>query len=292
MGMHLSPWWIVAIVALCCALVVGVVLAIKWHQSCSSVARSLIAEGQLIRVAQPVPLRHVVVSLPYRMKKYDRVRRDLESFGLPCERFMATVGKRINIEDASDDFVAPSFKRHIRNTEKHRGHYGCTLSMMMVWRKMVDERYEGAVAICEDDVVFPDRFGDLLQDRLARLAKCGEWHVMYGGMSCAYDTYDKCHVNDHQPIREEHLYRVKHAIGMWYYIVNGWRAAERMLQGMKGMTWMIDHNISEQLFQKDDTFKAYCSTPVIAMHPGTFRIDSIGEEFSASAANYVSDTNM
>ncbi len=285
--MSFSPWWIVAIVAACCAIIVTVVWLVQRGQC---VPRPKVAEGELL--SDDTKLRHIVVSLPYRTKKYERVRKELEGFGFPCERFQATVGKRVHIEDVDNEYVAPSFQRHIRNTEKHRGHYGCTLSMMMVWRKMIEEKYEGPVAICEDDVVFPDRFDELIHDRLARLKRVGEWHIMYGGMSCSYKTYDKCHANDGMPLLEEHLYRVKHAIGMWYYVVNGWRSALRLLEGMKGMTWMIDHNISEQLFQKDDSFVALCSSPVIALHPGTFQIDSFNEEFTASADNYVSDTNI
>lgn len=291
----MSPWWIVAIVVIGLALVgsvIAIIFAVKRYTS-RKIPECAVEEGSLLSGSSNVSeVRHIVISLPYREKKFQKVQKALQGHGYEAERFVASIGKYARPEINRDEHVAKSFRDHLKRTKKHRGHFGATRSHMMVWRQIVEEKYEGPVAICEDDVVLVDNFGEVLKDRMIRLGRLPKWHVLFGGMSCSYDTYHKCHENDGLPLLEGHLYRVRHAIGLWYYVVNGWQAAAQLLQGMQKMEWMIDHNLSERILQKRKDFYAFVSVPVFALHPGTFEISSFKEKFSAPFDDYVSDTNL
>lgn len=71
---------------------------------------------------------------------------------------------------------------------KHRqGWIGCAMSYKFIMKKALDEGLE-RVMICEDDVDFPENFGDLLNTALAYLDRIRNWDIFSGFMADVGDV--------------------------------------------------------------------------------------------------------
>jgi len=283
----MNPAWILVVVIALLGLIGGIAMLVR-HLMLSGSSSGPITNGKLWKYHKP-PIRHICISLPYRDDKFRDVQKAFSKEGIPVEKFVAVVGKHLVPDDYDERMMSAGFRRHLNNNPKHLGHLGASHSHMSVWRKMIEEGCDEPVAIIEDDVIIEPGMRKVLEDRLAKLEDM-EWDVLYGGMSCALDTYYKCKNNYDLPIHHDNICEVKHSIGLWYYVVNGRAAAEKMLKTTDNMQWMIDHNTSSEGLAKG-TIKGFCSIPNFAHHPGTYSISAFDYTSSKSAMNYVSDTN-
>jgi GR25 family glycosyltransferase involved in LPS biosynthesis len=239
----------------------------------------------------PEPERAFCISLSYRENKWGRVRESLAAQGIEAERLTAVVGSQLWPGDYDERVISERFRKHVEDKPGHIGHLGCSLSHSTLYRTVVDDRVDGPVLVVEDDATFGPEFRAQLADRLARVGKVDPaWDVLLLGFSCGYNSYDKCHENDNAEILGGGcLMQVRRFMGTWGYVINGRRAAARILEGLFPHGWAIDHHMCDMAAK--DKLKLYGCVPTIAFHPGEFAISSAGYVKVEPYSNYVSDTN-
>lgn len=237
-------------------------------------------------------VRHVCISLPYRDRKFQRVRDAMRAkHGFDVEKFTAVVGKSLDLRQFADRRVMhKNLWRHFKHTRKHAGHLGATQSHTGVWRMIVEENERRPVVVLEDDVVVDPEYRKLLEDRLRRLPQ--DWDICFLGMSCALNHYGLCRRNFGLTTYNDHITEVKHVIGLWGYAINGARSAEKLLDAVFPHEWLIDHHLSESALASGKV-RAYASKPSILYHPGTTSVDAWNYTKSTPyTERYVSDTTI
>ncbi|MAE20942.1 MAG: hypothetical protein CMK92_00775, partial [Pseudomonas sp.] len=105
-----------------------------------------------------------------------------------------------------------------------------------------------------------------------------------------YKYAEGCRKNDGGRVHYGTLAEVKHAIGLWGYVINGAASAARMIEAAMPSTRNIDHQLSEAGLYTGK-LRGFARIPSIIFHPGTFQIESFGYTVSTPATGYISDTN-
>lgn len=236
-------------------------------------------------------IRYICISLPNRRKKFENLKSQLEKCNITnLDVFDAINGKELNLDLLGPDVITSRYKEHFRRNTKHRGHLGAAFSHVAVLRLMIEQGWKRTV-VFEDDVVVNSDFQVELFDSLQRLdIQDPEWDMFQLGFSCSYDSYDKCHRNDNLPfIDGEKIIKLGYGIGLFGYVINGPRAAAKILKDMFPISWHIDHFIQDLHYKKK--ISIYGAIPNIVFHPGTFEISSFNERYVKTAKGYRSDTN-
>jgi len=228
------------------------------------------------------------LSLPFRSEKLRRLQQRLELYHWSAVHFSAVVGKDLDFRMYKPIFQN-SFYKHLKSNPKHMGHLGCLLSHIGMYRIIVDNHWD-VTLILEDDAVLDSDFRTKLGDRLARVnAIDPEWDLLLLGFSCSYDSYTKCHANDDHNLEWNYIAPVDYFMGTWAYVVNGTRAAQKILESMFPVTWCIDHHLCSLI--KSKGLRVYGTLPSLAFHPGKWRISSWGYHYTEPFSHYKSDTN-
>lgn len=232
----------------------------------------------------------VCISLPYRKDKYKMVKDSFHKQGIQIEWSPGIVGKHMLPAELPNGFVTDRVRGHWSKNPQHLGHLGATLGHQKTWRDIVDF-YHGVTFIGEDDVLIDKYFKNLLNERLLELNQYDpDWDILLLGFSCSYDSYDKCHKND--PFKEpigKGLVKVGYFIGLWGYVINGKKSAEKILQNVFPYDWMVDHHLN--LLIEKQVIQVYGCVPNIAMHPGSYGCSSWNYMTHNRADRYFSDTN-
>lgn len=96
--------------------------------------------------------RIMVISLPFRTDRRERIHQQMARLGLNYAFFDAIHGQLIDVNGLDESMFAPVTKRYLP-----KGSIGCALSHIAVWREVVAQRWHSCV-IFEDDVILPDSF--------------------------------------------------------------------------------------------------------------------------------------
>lgn len=245
----------------------------------------------LIGQESDMPDRVVCISLPYRQERRDALNEQLKRFGIAAEPFLAVVGRRLRPEDYDRKVLHPNFSSFIIRDQTRRGHLGATWSHTTVYQSMIDQ-HSGPTLIFEDDAYIHEDFREQLKDRMARVAKEDpDWDVLLLGFSCSYGSYHLCHENDLPKILGDGcLMNVKRFMGLWGYVINGRKAAQKIMRNIFPQQWAIDHHLCN--LQALGQISIYGCVPAISYHPGQTTVSSVGYSVIRRWDKYVSDTNL
>lgn len=234
-------------------------------------------------------IEYYCISLPYRQYKLKRVQAMCAQQGIHVKGFTGAVGKDINFERLPTTLLTPTYKKHLIATKNQRGHLGCTFSHVGMLQHISDNKLNRTV-IFEDDVIIEGNFHSELQDVLVKMDLVDpQWDILLLGFSCSYDSYDKCHENDKEKIQLGRIVRVHRFMGLWGIVVNGYKAADNILNHLFPIGWHIDHWYTT-LSQRGH-IKIYGTIPSLAFHPGAIEISSWNYKASKNFKFYTSDTN-
>lgn len=205
----------------------------------------------------------------------------------PHEVFPAVDGKKLNVDEFDERCVHYFFRQEIIDNG-YRGHLAATLSHIGIFRDIALSSDNEPVVVLEDDVSLVDRFEDQVREQIAKLDP-DAWEVLLLGYSCAYDMWgDRCRANDERPLVDG-ISNVACFVGMWGYVVNGSRAARRILKHMYPVGFIIDHWMAH--LNRSGYIRVYGCIPHLAKHPGIIRVDSYGYSVITNIYHYSSDTN-
>lgn len=286
--------WFVLVGIVVCVAGFCVTLTAYWTRSAARVQARAHPYPALLPEVPSVDFKSVCISLPRRHAKYVRLQRLLKPDRVDLRKFPAVDGRHLDPKTYPHDVIAPSFKHHLALKPHHIGNLGATFSHLHVWHRWAERGGNRVLLVCEDDMIPVSGFRAQVEDRLARLrASKVPWDVLLLGFTCGYDAYHKCHANDGlaalPPLAVQGgLVRVKYFMGLWGYMLNGARAARRIVGSIYPQTCCIDHRLSQVLAKGD--IQAVGCVPALAFHPGVMPADSWGYIAKQSSAGYVSDT--
>lgn len=227
-------------------------------------------------------MNHIIVlNLDSRKDKLDRMDGMLK---VPWSLFPAVVGNNLDLDQFDVSVLTDSFKQEIKERNLY-GHLGASMSHIGIWNS-ISYRDLGVTLVDEDDVIKSDRWHSELKERMKHLPY--DWDILLLGFACSYDSTDNCHWNDDKKI-ENGIVKVGKFIGLWSYLVNGKRAADKLLANILPLNWIVDHEITRHIHKND--LQVYGCVPNIVIHPGNYSIDSFSDKYSSPMDNYVSDTN-
>lgn len=232
-------------------------------------------------VPEPRPLPPIVAYHPkcrvsvITMREPKRLRAQLPD----AEFYPAVDGKQIDLSETREYLSDLLYNWFLKNPH-FKGHLGCAMSHMFLWRKILEEGRREPTLILEDDAILTPEFGKI--DEI--LATNADYDIMYLGGSCGYQT-PKCHTNDGMRPKRNTV-RVNYLIGMWGYVVPDARAAKLLLDSCVPLNLPVDHQISSA-----DNVRKMLALPTLVDHPGRMTIDSFGYETNWDFRGYRSLTN-
>lgn len=231
-------------------------------------------------------LRYLCINLQHRRYKYEKLRRAVPDL----ELFSAVNGRDLDVHlYKRTKLLTTSYTKHLENNPKQMGHLGATFSHVGVLQLICDE--PSRTVVLEDDSILPENFKTKVQECVYKMDLVDpEWDILQLGFSCKYDSYDKCHLNDNIKIQAGCIIKLGYAIGLFGYVINGSRAAQRVLNHVFPISWHIDHFY--QTLNLQNKIRLYATIPNIVFHPGKMEISSFKEIYDTPTGRYISDTNL
>lgn len=214
-----------------------------------------------------------------------RLKHIDDSISVPWSLFPAVVGSNMTEFEGVDRSV---FHHHFVEEVKERklyGHIGATLSHLGVWHDISYNDY-GPTLVLEDDAILGKGWQKKLIKIISKLPS--DWDILLLGWACPYNATDRCRLNDGLKVKDGFV-KPKKFIGLWAYMVNGRRAADKILKDILPLNWIVDHEISRLIHMND--LQVYGCVPNIIYHPGSYTIDSFGEKYNVRPDMYSSNTN-
>ena len=236
----------------------------------------------------------VCISLPKRKAShFDPLARKLAAQGLGVQWFSAINGHDVRLADYPTTeryrkFFATNARELAQGTTHvdYRGHLGCTLSHLEVWRGARSMR-----VVLEDDVDLPPDFRSRFQQALLdTTAVDPNWDVLLLGWCCRYQDYWKCKANDREHVEAGGVVRVRFWIGGWGYVVRSPAVAQKILALFRPIDWHVDLVLAEAAWQ--DKPPVYGLVPTLTPHGGHLRISTFDHWQKGNPDLLKSDNNI
>jgi GR25 family glycosyltransferase involved in LPS biosynthesis len=235
-------------------------------------------------------LQYRCISLPFRRHKFERMKKMLNKEDIDLKVFDGISGRELHVERYHSDFITSGYKKHLQNNPKQKGHLGATFSHVGVLQLISDDKL-GRTVVFEDDCIIKDGFRKELLDCIQRIDVVEpNWDILQLGFSCSYESYHKCRQNDNIEIQSGKIIKLGYAIGLFGYVVNGERSAQKLLKNMFPISWHIDHHW--QNLNAKNKIKLYATIPNLVFHPGKVEISSFNQTYVNKFGSYISDTNL
>ncbi|MBQ4846463.1 glycosyltransferase family 25 protein [Pseudoalteromonas sp. MMG005] len=113
-----------------------------------------------------------VINMKNSVERWQKTYNRLQTLGLECQRFEATVGKSLDETETSHWYdPTANLKKHHRNMTP--GEIGCYVSHMRIWQHIHDKNIPAAI-IFEDDLLIENH----LQENINNLSKLQDWDMI------------------------------------------------------------------------------------------------------------------
>ncbi|MGC1473630.1 MAG: glycosyltransferase family 25 protein [Psychroserpens sp.] len=174
-------------------------------------------------------IRLFIVNLEKDVARRTSIMKQMQDLDLPFEFFKACYGKSLTSKELSEHFDAKKAYRNF-SFPLPLAHIGCSLSHLMLYKKMVDEDIDTA-CIFEDDIILPQNTKEVLQSLQDKLSTSVP-QVILLSPSLSYD----------EPVFSIRNYDIRHFKSGYFtssYLINI-KAAEAIYNTMYPVHYVAD----------------------------------------------------
>ncbi|MBE0366303.1 glycosyltransferase family 25 protein [Pseudoalteromonas aurantia] len=113
-----------------------------------------------------------VINMKNSVERWQKTYNRLQTLGLECQRFEATVGKSLDETETSNWYdPTANLKKHHRNMTP--GEIGCYVSHMRIWQHMAAHNITAAIVL-EDDLIIEEH----LKETIEQVGELESWDMI------------------------------------------------------------------------------------------------------------------
>lgn len=234
------------------------------------------------------PVEYYCINLEKRPEKFQKLQQIVGTDLL--KRFPAIDGKLLDLNLLDERVFTKHYINHVKENEKHRGHLGCSFSHYNMLNHIVNQNKNSLYVIFEDDAVLEKHWKENTLNAIERLELIDpHWDIFVLGFQCSYNYMNDCHANDTSSFLLDKIVEINFFSGLWGYVINGKKAANKILKESFPANWMVDLEYGK--LAKNKKIKVYGVIPNTVFHPGQFEISSFNYGYVKPYLSYHSDTN-
>jgi len=192
-------------------------------------------------------LKTYVINLKNRPEKLKYMETQLKKHNLQYEIFEAINGNQLNVKQLEDlNIINETRAKQYMHRSLRRGEYGCALSHIMIWLKLLktnsDIKY---FLILEDDAYLVNNFKQKLKKTLEDLND-KNWDVLYLNENCYKHFGLSCNGDD---FSEMTIIPNRVGYGLYGYVINK-NFIQKCIKSLFPIYYAVDVFIDEGSFHK------------------------------------------